>query len=456
MHSPTTTEGRAMSLAARADRFFQLSARGTTPAREAIAGCTTFAAMSYIVVVNPLILAAAGMDRNGLFLATIVSAMAATLVMALWANLPIALAPGMGTNIVFAQVVVAQMGVPWQTGLAMVLLNALVFLVLSLTRWRARIVAAFPEPVKIGMQCSIGVFIAWLGLRSGGLLVGDAGSLVAFSRLHDGAAWLTLGGILFTAMLLVRRVPGAFLLTMLVVSAVGLFVADAEGRPLTRLPDHWFGVPAFTGELLFALDFRGFFSHFMMLLPVTLYFLLIEFFSGTATMFGVIRSAGLLKPNGDLPSARAAFASDALGSVIGAAAGTSTVTAFVESVAGVEAGARTGLSGVVVAALFGLALFFGPLLTAIPACATAPVLVMVGLCMLDGLRDLDTSTPENYLPPLLMLLVTACCADLMVALALGCFVYTLMLAARRRWPGAMVLGLDAVFVLYLVLRGAIV
>jgi AGZA family xanthine/uracil permease-like MFS transporter len=444
-----------MNLAERADRYFELGARGTTPAREALAGCTTFAAMSYILVVNPLILASAGMDRNGLFLATVVSAMVATLVMALWAKLPIALAPGMGTNIVFAQVLVGQMGVPWQTGLAMVLLNALVFLALSLTKWRARIVAAFPEPIKLGMQCSIGVFIAWLGLRSGGLLVADGGTLVAFSRLHDGASWLTLGGILLTAMLMVRRVPGAFLLTMLVVSVLGLFVTDAGGKPLTTAPASWFGLPTFTGELVFALDFKGFASHFMVLLPVTLYFLLIEFFSGTATMFGVIRSAGLLQPNGDLPRARAAFAADALGSVIGAAAGTSTVTAFVESVAGVEAGGRTGLSGVVVAGLFGLALFFGPLLTAIPACATAPVLVMVGLCMLDGLRDLDTSAPENYLPPLLMLLITACCADLMVPLALGSFVYTLMLLAKRRWPGAMMLGLDAVFVLYLALRGQI-
>jgi AGZA family xanthine/uracil permease-like MFS transporter len=440
---------------ARLDRFFQLSARGTTPARELLAGCTTFAAMSYIVVVNPAILAGAGMDRHGLFLATIVSAMAATLVMALWANLPIALAPGMGTNIVFAQVVVGQMGVPWQTGLAMVLFNALVFLALSLTRWRARIVAAFPEPVKIGMQCSIGVFIAWLGLRSGGLLVADAGSLVAFSPLHDSASWLTLGGILLTAVMLVRRVPGAFLLTILAVTAMGLFLRGPGGAPLTVLPANWFGWPVLTGELVFALDVRGFLSHFMLLLPVTLYFLLIEFFSGTATMFGVIRSAGLLTPGGDLPRARAAFASDALGSVFGAAAGTSTVTAFVESVAGVEAGARTGLSGLAVVALFGIALFCAPLLTAIPACATAPVLVMVGLCMLDGLRELDTRAPEHYVPPLLMLLVTACSADLMVALALGCFAYTAMLAARGRWPGAMALGLDAVFVLYLALRGAI-
>lgn len=444
-----------MHLAKWADQFFQLRARGTTAGREAVAGCTTFAAMSYIIVVNPLILSAAGMDRHGLFLATIVSAMVATLVMALWANLPIALAPGMGTNIVFAQVLVGQMGVPWQTGLAMVLLNAMVFLLLSLTQWRARIVAAFPEPVKLGMQCSLGVFIAWLGLRSGGLLVADGGTLVAFARLHDGASWLTLAGILLTAMLLARRVQGAFLLTILVISAAGLLVHDAAGKPLTVLPSTWFGVPALHSPVFLALDFHGFFSHFMLLLPVTLYFLLIEFFSGTATMFGVIRSAGLLTAAGDLPSARAAFASDALGSAIGAVAGTSTVTAFVESVAGVEAGARSGLSGVVVAALFGLSLFFGPLLTAIPACATAPVLVLVGLCMLEGLRDLDMGSPELYLPPLLMLLVTACCADLMVALALGCFAYTLMLLAQRRWPGAMVLGLDAVFVLYLALRGAI-
>lgn len=444
-----------MKLAERLDRRFQLRARGATVAREALAGCTTFAAMSYILVVNPMVLAAAGMDRDGLFLATVLSAMAATLVMALWANLPIALAPGMGTNIVFAQVVVLQMGVPWRTALAMVMLNALIFLALSLTRWRARIVAAFPEPVKLGMQCAIGVFIAWLGLRSGGLLVADGASLVAFSRLHDGAAWLTLGGILLTAMLLVLRVPGAFLLTMLTVSALGLFVTDAGGRPLTGTPARWFGLPSFTGELLFAPDFRGLASHFMLLLPVTLYFLLIEFFAGTATLFGVIRSAGLLLPDGDLPRARAAFASDALGSVIGAAVGTSTVTAYVESVAGVEAGARTGLSGVVVAALFGLALFCAPILTVIPACATAPVLVIVGVCMLDGLRELDTSTPENSLPPLLMLLVTACSADLMVALTLGCFAYTLMSLARRRWPGCMMLALDAVFALYLALRGAI-
>lgn len=444
-----------MKLVERLDRRFQLNARGSTVAREALAGCTTFAAMSYILVVNPLILSGAGMDREGLFLATVLSAMAATLVMALWANLPIALAPGMGTNIVFAQVVVLQMGVPWRTGLAMVLLNALIFLALSLTRWRARIVAAFPEPVKLGMQCAIGVFIAWLGLRSGGLLVADDAGLVAFSRLHDGAAWLTLGGVLLTAMLLVLRVPGTFLLTMLTVSALGLFVTDAGGRPLTGTPARWFGLPSFTGELLFALDFHGLASHFMLLLPVTLYFLLIEFFAGTATLYGVIRSAGLLLPDGELPRARAAFASDALGSVIGAAVGTSTVTAYVESVAGVEAGGRTGLSSVVVAALFGLALFCAPILTVIPACATAPVLVIVGVCMLDGLRELDTSAPENYLPPLLMLLVTACSADLMVALTLGCFAYTLMQLARRRWPGCMMLGLDAVFALYLALRGAI-
>jgi AGZA family xanthine/uracil permease-like MFS transporter len=305
------------------------------------------------------------------------------------------------------------------------------------------------------MQCSLGVFIAWLGLRSGGLLVGDAGALVAFSKLHDSASWLTLFGILFTAMLLACRVRGAFLVTILVVTVLGLFVHDASGRALTSLPAAWFGLPVLNSSLLFALDFHGFFSRFAVLLPVTLYFLLIEFFSGTATMFGVIRAAGLLQKNGDLPRARAAFASDAMGSVIGAVAGTSTVTAFVESVAGVEAGGRSGLTGVVVAALFGLTLFFGPLLTAIPACATAPVLVMVGLCMLEGLRDLDMSTPENYLPPLIMLLLTACCADLMVALALGCFAYTLMALAQRRWPGAMMLGLDAVFVLYLALRGAI-
>jgi len=206
-----------------------------------------------------------------------------------------------------------------------------------------------------------------------------------------------------------------------------------------------------------AFDFHEFFTKFLLLLPVTLYFLLSEFFSGTATLFAVTRRANLMTA-GEMPNAKAAFASDALSSIVGAAVGTSTVTAYVESVAGVEAGGRTGLSGVVVAGLFVLALFFGPLIEIIPAQATAPALVLVGLLMMEGLAGLDLTQPEATLPPLSMVLFTVCTGDLMVGLSVGCFVYTLTTAALGQWAKItpMVVGLDAAFVIFLVLRNTIV
>ena len=194
----------------RVDAFFQVSERGSTVPREMLGGLTTFAAMSYIVVVNPLVLSAAGMDRQGVLMATVLSAMIGTLLMGLWANLPVALAAGMGSNIVFAQVVVLQMGLRWQTALAMVFLNAVIFLALSLTRWREKIVAGFPESIKLGMQCSIGIFIAFIGLKNAGLVVASAGSLVALAKLSGAGVLLSLFGLLLTVTLYIRRVPGSF------------------------------------------------------------------------------------------------------------------------------------------------------------------------------------------------------------------------------------------------------
>ncbi|MEO6921885.1 MAG: NCS2 family permease [Collimonas sp.] len=439
------------------DRFFHLHSRGTTVGREMVAGMTTFAAMSYIIVVNPMILSSTGMDKQGLLLATVLSAVVGTLIMALWANLPIALAPGMGTNIVFAQILVAQMGVSWQTGLSMVFLNALIFLALSLTRWRERIIAAFPEPIKLGMQCSIGAFVAYLGLKSAGLVVTVPGSIAGLGNLGDYAALLALAGIVATLVLVKWRIPGALLISIIAITIAGSFIHGVDGKVLTVWPEHLVAMPIFKTDLIGAFDFHGFLSKFHLLLPVTLYFLLSEFFAGTATLFGVTRRANLLTASGNLPDARAAFASDALASVVGAAVGTSTVTAYVESVAGVEAGGRTGLVGVTVALLFGLSLFFAPLITIVPVQATAPVLVLVGFLMMEGLREIDLSRFDTSLPPLLMTLVTVWTSDLMVGMAFGCFAYTLLVAVRQRPQRVTlaVLALDAVFVLYLVLRNSI-
>jgi len=445
------------SLQEKLDAHFCISLRQSTIRGEVIGGLTTFAAMSYIVVVNPLILSAAGMNRDGVLIATAVSAVVGTLLMSLWANLPVALAPGMGSNIVFAQIVVLQMGLRWQTALAMVFLNAVVFLFLSLTRWREKIVSAFPESIKLGMQCSIGIFIAFLGLHNAGLIVGDSVSLIAFAKLSSAGVLLAFFGILVTAVLLIRKTPGGFLISIAVLTVCGLFLKDGAGHLITQPPQHWLSLPHLHRELLFAFDFHEFFSKFFYLLPITAYFLVSEFFSATATLIGVTRRAGLSRPGETLLNGRAAFASDALASVVGAAVGTSTVTAFVESVAGVEAGARTGLSGVVVAVLFALTLFIGPALGSIPAQAIAPALVLVGALMLEDIRHLDPSLPDESLPPLLMIIFTVCTMDLMAGLAIGCFSYTLFAVCLGKWKKvtSFLLVLNAVFVLYLVLRNSI-
>jgi AGZA family xanthine/uracil permease-like MFS transporter len=361
----------------------------------------------------------------------------------------------MGSNIVFAQILVTQMGVSWQAGLAMVLLNAVIFMALSLTRWRAQIVASFPEPIKVGMQCSIGVFVGYLGLKNGGLIASDAAGSIGFGNLADPVVLLTTSAIVLTPLLVVLRVPGALLLSIIAVTVVGLFLNGPHGAKLTQAPASWFALPSLTSNLMFALDFRQFFHKFWPLLPITLYFLLSEFFAGTTTLLSVCRRAGLIDSSGQIPRARAAFASDAFASVVGAAVGTSTVTAFAESVTGVEAGGRTGLVGVVVALLFALSLLFAPLIAAVPIQATAPALVLVGVLMMEGLCGIDTRRPEDSMPPLVMTIVTACTADLMVGLAIGSFIYTAILVGKRDWSKLRpaLLLLDAVLVFYLALRG---
>jgi AGZA family xanthine/uracil permease-like MFS transporter len=450
------TAGRS-TLGDRLDGYFHITERGSTFGREALGGLTTFAAMSYIVVVNPLILAEAGMNRDGVLIATVLSAIVGTLAMALWANLPVALAPGMGSNVLFSAVIVRQMHLHWQTALAMVFLNAVLFSILSLTRLRERIVAAFPDAIKLGMQCSIGVFIAFLGLQNGGLVVARPGALLGFAHLSEAGPLLAFVGVLLTAVLISRRIPGGFLIAIGALTIAGLFLKNPAGQAITQAPAHILSLPVVHPELLFAFDFHQFFAKFWLLLPITVYFLVGEFFSATATLIGVARRAGLSTPAAVLPNGQAAFTSDALASVAGAALGTSTVTAYVESVAGVEAGARTGFSGLVVAALFALTLFAGPLIGIVPVQAVAPALVLVGALMLEDIVQVDRTRPEVLLPPLLMIIFTVCTMDLMAGLAVGCFSYTLLAVALREWKNLTptIFALDAIFGLYLILRNAI-
>jgi adenine/guanine/hypoxanthine permease len=435
---------------------FELSRHGTHVSRELIAGLTTFGSMSYILAVNPAVLGVTGMDHAQLICVTALASMFGTLVMALWANLPMALAPGMGNNIIFAQVVVLHLGLSFRIALAMVFVNSLIFLALALSGWRERIIKGFPDPMRIGIQCGLGLFIAWVGLKSSGLLVLSKDS-VGFAPLTSAASLLAYAGLLITALLVALRVPAALLLSILAICAIGLLVPSGTGAPVTVLPHSVFAWPVAPTQMFLALDFPGLFSHFATALPVTLYLCISDFFGVTATLMGVLRRAGAIESDGRIPNGFQAFAADGIASAAGALLGTSSVGVFVESATGVEAGGRTGLTALTVAALFAVSLFLWPLLAYIPAQATAPTLLIVGVLMLEGVLEIDLSKAENVFPTLLIIILTACTTDLLMSLATGCFLYTLIVAAKRQWQSLtpILIGLDAVFVVYIALARAV-
>lgn len=434
-----------------------LARADTTPARELVAGLTTFGAVSYVIVVNPAIVSGAGPDFHALLIVTVLSSMLGTLIMALLADLPIALAPGMGANVVFAQAIVVRMGVPYQTALVMVLIGGALFLVLAVTRWRARIIQGFPRPVLIGLQAGVGFFIAYLGMLNGGLVVNTVHG-PEFGSLRDPVVLLVLAGVLLTPILMAVRIPGAFLLSIALMAIAGLFVHHIGGKLVTVPPAQYFDMPSLPYNLFLDFDVSNYFHNFFKLLPITLYFFISDFFAASSTLISVMRLGHMEDEHGNIFYERRAYAADALSTIVGAGLGSSTVMAYVESAAGVEAGGRTGLSALVVAGLFGVTLFFSPLISVIPLEATAPVLVLVGILMLDVVRTIDPSTPEAMIPPCLMMLVTVVTTDLMMSLCLGCFSYTLIVIGRRRFEAltAMLIGLDAVLLLYLILMDAVI
>jgi len=423
--------------------------------RELVAGLTTFGAVSYVIVVNPAIVSPAGPDVHSLIVVTALVSMLGTLIMALLADLPVALAPGMGMNAVFAQTMVIRMGVPYSTALVVIFISGVLFLILAVTRWRARIMQGFPEPVLIGMQGGLGLFIAYLGLANGGLVVNSAQG-PQFGSLHDPVVLLVTAGALITPVLLAARIPAALLLSIAATAAAGLFIHHAGGKPMTALPTQYFDLPRIPHELFFNLDFGDYFRNIGKLLPITFYFLISGFFYTGSTLITVLRRANMVGGNGRIIYERRAYSTDALASAVGALLGSCQVGAYVESAAGVEAGGRTGLTAMVVAALFAVSLVAWPLIGAIPTEATAPALLITGILMLDIVATIDTSKPEGMVPPLLMMLVAVVTSDLMMSLCLGCFVYTLIVVARRQWQALtpMVIGLDAILGVYLVLMNA--
>ncbi|WP_395338011.1 NCS2 family permease [Ningiella sp. W23] len=406
-----------------AEQFFKLQEKGASFKNECIAGLTTFAAMSYILVVNPNILAAGGMPIEGLITVTALAACFGTLMMALMTNYPVALAPGMGLNAFFAFTICIGRDIPWDAALGIVFYNGVLFVLLSLTGVRTKIADSIPQALKVGVQCGIGLFIAFIGLKNAGLIIDNSATLVSLGDLSEPSVMLALFGIVFTLILVVKRVTGAILISVVLLSIAGVFIM-VSGQPLTATPDAIVGLPHSIGDTFFAMDLMYPLLNFAQTWDLIFALLFVNMFDTIGTLIGVSRKAKLLDSTGKLPKFGRAMTADAGASVVGAALGTSPVTSYVESAAGVSSGGKTGLTAVVVALCFLLSLFLTPVMEVIPLMATTPALVMVGIFMMESFRQLDFDDMTSMATATVAMIAMPLTFSISEGIAIGFIVYT--------------------------------
>ncbi|WP_414830566.1 NCS2 family permease [Alteromonas sp. H39] len=430
------------------ERWFKLEAHGTTIKTECIAGLTTFAAMSYILVVNPGILGLSGMPVAGLITVTALAACIGTLLMAAMTNYPIALAPGMGLNAFFAYTICMTRDIPWDAALGIVFWNGVLFLLLTLTGVRTKVAEAIPAELKIGVQCGIGLFIAFIGLKNAGLVVDHPATFVTLGDLSDPAVLLALAGILFTIVMVMKKVTGGILLSIVLLTAIGAFIPTESGT-LTPTPDAIIGMPEPISDTFFAMDIWYPIEHFSQTWDLIFALMFVNMFDTIGTLIGVSRRANLLTPSGKLPKIGSAMTADATASIAGAALGTSPVTSYVESAAGASAGGRTGLTAIVVALCFVAALFLTPLMKVIPLMATTPALLMVGILMMDSIRQLDFDDVGALATASVALLAMPLTFSISEGIALGIITYVgvMMGTGRYRHVSAITYALAVVFLL---------
>jgi AGZA family xanthine/uracil permease-like MFS transporter len=430
------------------ERLFHLNQNGTTIKTECIAGLTTFAAMSYVLVVNPGILSAGGMPIEGLITVTALAACVGTLLMAFMTNYPIALAPGMGLNAFFAFTICLTRDIQWQAALGIVFWNGILFLLLSLTGVRSKIAEAIPGALKIGVQCGIGLFIAFIGLKNAGLVVAHPATFVTIGDLSQPATMLALAGIVLTIVLVIKQVTGAILISVLVLTLIGAFIPVGDGY-LTEHTESIIGLPEGIGSTFFAMDLLYPIEHIAQTWDLIFALLFVNMFDTIGTLLGVSRRANLLTPQGKLPKMGPAMTADATASVFGAALGTSPVTCYVESAAGVSAGGRTGLTSLVVACCFLLALFFTPLMKVIPLMATTPALIMVGILMMDSFRQLDFDDLTSLATASVALLAMPLTFSISEGIALGFITYVGIMLGTGKYRQVSVITyvMAAIFIL---------
>jgi len=399
------------------EKYFQLKAHGTTIKTEVIAGITTFLTMAYILAVNPNILSVTGMDKNALFTATAIASIVGTLAMALYAKLPFAQAPGMGMNAFFAFTVCLGMGYSWQFALTAILIEGVAFFIMNLFNVREAIVKAIPTSLKNAISSGIGLFIAFIGLQNAGIVVNNDATLVALGNITTGTALLALIGLIITSVLLIKKVTGALLIGIVATAVIGVPMGLTNFTGIVSLPPS-------PEPLFFQFDFSQIFS--LNMLIVTFTFLFVDVFDTVGTLVGVCSKAGMLDKDGNIPNVKKAFFADAIGTTAGAIFGTSAVTTYVESAAGVSEGGRTGLTALVTAICFGLALLFAPLFLSIPGAATAPVLILVGLFMLSPIKDIDLDNYSEAIPSFICIIAMPLTYSIAEGISLGLLSYVLL------------------------------
>ena len=394
---------------------------------EMMAGLTSFLTMAYILAVNPNIfsaLASQGMDTNAVFTSTVIASVVGTLVMSLYAKMPFGLAPGMGLNAFFVYTVCLTMGYTWQFALTAILIEGIIFIILSITKVRAMIVNAIPMQLKAAISVGIGLFIASLGLKNSGLIEKSDTTFITLGHITSGPALVCIIGIIITAALLIYRIKGAMLIGILLTTLIGIPFGETHLSGIV-------GLPPDVSPLCMQFEWHNILTLDMLLVVIT--FLFIDMFDTLGTLIGVMGSANMVKSDGSIPHVNEALLADAIATTVGTCVGASTTTTYVESAAGVSEGGRTGLTSFTIAMLFLVALFFSPLFLSIPSSATSPALIIVGLMMFMRVIHIDFNSYEEGLPAFITLFSMAMASSISDGILLGIISYVALNAIARKW-----------------------
>ncbi|WP_304509424.1 NCS2 family permease [Anaerotignum sp.] len=440
------------------ENLFKLKQNNTTMKTEIFAGLTTFMTMAYILVVNPSILSVTGMDAGALLTATCIASALGTLFMAFFANYPFALAPGMGLNAYFAFTVCGQYGYPWEVALAAVFVEGLIFILLSAVNVREAIFNAIPSNMKKATSVGIGMFIAFIGLQNAGVIVPNSSVCVGLGNIKSVSVALALIGTIITLALVVKKVRGALFLGIIITwvlgiicQLTGIYVVDIDAGMYSLIPQGIVSTPPSIAPIAMKLNFHG--IKILDFVTVVFAFLFVDLFDTLGTLIGVSTKAGFIDKNGKLPHIKGALFADACATTLGAAMGTSTVTTFVESASGVSDGGRTGMTAFTTAILFLVALLFSPILTTIPSFATTPALVVVGLFMVENIRDIDFSDYTEGFPAFMTILMMVVAYSISEGLVFGVISYVLLkvLSGRQKELNPVIVIIGILFFIKLIL-----